>query len=201
MVGIPPCIYTTRVAWWGYPCIYTTRVCSRCTSLYIPTLYTPGYTTSCTYPVTCTSVLHRVRDEDALGAKKEKPLGREASARLKPLFLSGLVGNSARCYSCSRAKSVGRSDRRRVYPYWITLGLGHVAQRGAHPAIRSLIVDHAGMTPFVRPGLSTLCRKGGIRRPCDGVSVMLVLGLIMLRRLLTAHATRIIPKVLSGSES
>ena len=63
----------------GYtlPCIYAS-------------LYTPGVHPACprsqVYPLYCTEQ-QTVRDDEALGSKRENPLGRETTRRIEPSFL------------------------------------------------------------------------------------------------------------------
>jgi len=101
------------IPWWVY------------TSLYIPTLYTPGYTpyTPCTDRTPGpTSALVGVPGEEALGSKEVIPMGERLSGAFLLPFLLRLVGLCAESYSASRVNKVEGSDRRRVSSHLIPYG-------------------------------------------------------------------------------
>jgi len=86
------------------------------------------------------SALCRLPDDEALGSEEEKPMGREASARLRASFLLGLEGTLRIDPSASLTINVERLDSDRVFPYESPM-LGSCCAEG-YPIIHPIVVDN-----------------------------------------------------------
>ena len=130
-------LYVLGVPWWVY-----LPVCPRCTmvGIHLPVyagIHHPGYTCYMSTQHWLLVQQRVVHSEDALGSRREKPLGGREERVLRSSILLRLESPDAQSYSALPGITNERSDRRRDNPRYIPLGtvLLRIVVPVSHPIV------------------------------------------------------------------